>query len=83
MFVRTARSNGQVLIAVRDRGDGFVPGTEPRIFDPFFTTKSSGMGMGLAVAQSLVEHHGGAISASNDPSGGAVVTISLPAAGHS
>jgi len=82
VFVRTERANGQILIAVRDRGDGLMAGTEQRIFEPFFTTKPSGMGMGLAVAQSLIEHHGGVISASNDPSGGAVVTISIPAAGN-
>ncbi len=69
---------GNALIVVHDRGDGFTHGMEQRIFEPFVTTKPSGMGMGLAVARSLVDDHGGTIAAANHPAGGAVVTISIP-----
>jgi signal transduction histidine kinase/integral membrane sensor domain MASE1 len=72
--------NGSVQIVVRDRGAGLPAGGEDQIFEPFVTTKPAGMGMGLAVARSLVDDHGGRIWAANHPSGGAVVTISLPIA---
>ena len=71
---------GHALIVVHDRGAGFAAGMEHRIFEPFVTTKPSGMGMGLAVARSLVDDHGGTITATNHPAGGAVVTISIPGA---
>jgi C4-dicarboxylate-specific signal transduction histidine kinase len=80
IVVRTSREDGRVQIVVRDRGAGLVAGTEQRIFEPFFSTKESGMGMGLAVARSLLGHHHGTIAAANHPDGGAVVTIDLPAA---
>jgi C4-dicarboxylate-specific signal transduction histidine kinase len=80
IVVRTSRDEDRVRIAVRDRGAGLVAGTEQRIFEPFFSTKESGMGMGLAVARSLLGHHHGTIAAANHPDGGAVVTIDLPAA---
>ena len=77
--VRTTRERtGDVRIEVSDRGVGLPVNSEHRIFEPFFTMKPSGMGMGLAVARSLVEHNGGSIRAANRTGGGAVVTISLP-----
>jgi signal transduction histidine kinase/integral membrane sensor domain MASE1 len=77
--VRTTR-NGQdrALIIVHDSGEGLPAGMEHRIFEPFVSTKPSGMGMGLAVARSLVDDHGGSIRADNHPLGGAIVTISFP-----
>jgi signal transduction histidine kinase/integral membrane sensor domain MASE1 len=79
--VKTRRDgNGLVQIVVRDRGAGLPAGAEDQIFEPFVTTKPTGMGMGLAVARSLIDDHGGKIWAANHPSGGAVVTISFPIA---
>ena len=79
--VQTRRNgDGLVEIVVHDRGAGLPAGAEDQIFEPFVTTKPTGMGMGLAVARSLVDDHGGKIRAANHPSGGAVVTISLPIA---
>jgi signal transduction histidine kinase len=76
--VRTTRNgHGRALIIVHDSGVGLPPGMEHRIFEPFVSTKPSGMGMGLAVARSLVDDHGGSIRAENHPLGGAVVTVSL------
>jgi signal transduction histidine kinase len=57
---------------------GLPAGVADRIFDPFVTTKAEGMGMGLAVARSLIDSHGGSIRAADQPGGGAVVTISVP-----
>ncbi|HEX7778354.1 MAG TPA: ATP-binding protein, partial [Vicinamibacterales bacterium] len=79
--VQTSRdAEGSVQIVVHDRGGGLPDGAEDRIFEPFVTTKPTGMGMGLAVARSLVDDHGGRIRAANHPAGGAVLTISLPIA---
>jgi signal transduction histidine kinase/integral membrane sensor domain MASE1 len=70
--------DGLVHVTVRDRGAGLPPDVSDRIFEPFITTKADGMGMGLAVARSLIDSHGGSIHAANQPGGGAVVTISIP-----
>ncbi len=67
-------------LVIRDRGTGLPAGSEERIFEPFVTTKPTGMGMGLAVARSVVDNHGGSIRAANHPEGGAVFTISIPEA---
>ena len=71
---------GGVNLVIRDRGTGLPAGSEERIFEPFVTTKPTGMGMGLAVARSVVDNHGGSIRATNHPEGGAVFTISIPEA---
>ena len=70
---------GHVQIVVHDGGPGFIDGAEERIFDPFVSGKPDGMGMGLTVARSVVDQHGGTITAANHPAGGAVVTIAIPA----
>jgi two-component system, LuxR family, sensor kinase FixL len=69
----------QVLVAVQDSGPGIKPGTEDSIFEPFYTTKASGMGMGLSIARSILEAHGGDIRAANDSAGGATFEFFLPA----
>jgi signal transduction histidine kinase len=64
-------------LVVRDDGPGLAPGAEQQVFEPFFTTKLSGMGMGLAVAKSIVESHHGRIWA--EPSArGAEFHVTLP-----
>jgi two-component system sensor kinase FixL len=72
----TATPEG-ATITVRDNGPGFSPEVVDRLFEPFVTTKESGMGIGLRVCQSIVDAHGGTISAANaEP--GAVFVIQLP-----
>ena len=78
----TKNEPGQVQVMVRDNGPGFAEGTEHQVFDAFVSGKrdGTGMGMGLTVARSLIDLHGGSIVAANDPAGGAVVTMAFPVA---
>lgn len=72
--------DGAVLFTIRDNGPGIAEADLARIFDGFFTTKADGLGIGLALCQSIVAAHGGVITASNHPEGGAVFSVSLPPA---
>lgn len=67
-----------VAVSVTDNGPGFAPGTGPALFSSFFTTRPEGMGMGLAIARSVAERHGGTIAASSDGATGATFTVTLP-----
>jgi signal transduction histidine kinase len=81
IVVRTGRDGGRsVRVSISDRGPGVPPDKLPRIFDAFVTTKEHGLGLGLALARSIVEAHGGRIEAVNNPAGGATFSFVLPAA---
>ena len=77
--IRTMLSDPEtVCCSVEDSGPGIDPEHLPRLFDSFFTTKDSGMGIGLAICQSIVEAHGGSIHASNNSAlGGAHFSFGL------
>jgi len=77
---RRSADGRSIEVVFADSGPGIPEENLDRIFDPFFTTKSSGTGLGLAVAASLVEQHGGTISARNGAGRGAVFTIQWPLA---
>jgi C4-dicarboxylate-specific signal transduction histidine kinase len=68
-----------VEVAVHDSGPGLPADLLGKLFTPFVTTKSNGVGIGLAIARTIVEAHGGTIGARNSPVGGAVFTLTLPA----
>jgi signal transduction histidine kinase len=76
----TRQSDGEVKLAVADSGVGVPADRLSEIFEPFYTTKSegSGMGMGLAIARSIIEAHAGRMAAENNPGGGATVWCTLP-----
>jgi two-component system sensor kinase FixL len=79
VVVRTERPDAETArISVQDSGPGLSDDSKNRIFEPFFTTKPSGMGMGLAIARSIVEAHGGTILAANNPDRGATFAVALP-----
>jgi two-component system sensor kinase FixL len=67
---------GLVLIRVRDNGPGFDPELADAAGTPFATTKRDGMGLGLSLARSVVEAHGGSLSIESS-SGGATITFTL------
>jgi signal transduction histidine kinase len=66
------------VVEVRDTGAGIPPAQLQKIFIPFFTTKAKGHGVGLALAHRVVAQHGGALTATNSPGGGATFTVKLP-----
>jgi two-component system sensor kinase FixL len=70
--------DGAIGVAVRDYGSGISEAIRERLFEQFFTTKDEGLGMGLAIARSIAEAHGGTITAENANGGGARFHFRLP-----
>ena len=66
-----------VEVSVRDAGTGLPADMNGTLFAPFVTTKSGGLGIGLTIVRTIVEAHGGAIEAHNNPDGGATFTVTL------
>jgi two-component system NtrC family sensor kinase len=69
-----------IALEVSDEGSGISPEDLERIFDPFFTTKGSQQGLGLALCQHFVGHHGGSIEVRSEAGEGATFCVRLPAA---
>ncbi|MDF1615288.1 two-component system sensor histidine kinase NtrB [Desulfurivibrio dismutans] len=67
-----------VRIKVSDTGRGIAPEILPKITDPYFTTKPEGSGLGLALAQKIIDDHGGKMEITSRPGQGTTVTITLP-----
>jgi two-component system sensor kinase FixL len=71
---------GMMSLTVRDSGPGIPSANLERVFEGFFSTKEDGMGIGLAICQSIMAAHGGAIAAANHDDGGAVFRVTVPIA---
>jgi signal transduction histidine kinase len=67
-----------VIIEVEDSGRGIEPERLGSVFEPFVTTKPSGTGLGLAICSTIIERHGGRLTASSDGKNGALFQIVLP-----
>ncbi|HTW30123.1 MAG TPA: PAS domain S-box protein [Candidatus Sulfotelmatobacter sp.] len=81
--IRLGHGNGTVWASFHDDGSGIPAETLGSIFDPFYTTKrpGRGTGLGLSICKSVMKEHNGSVEAANAPDGGAVFTVTLPAAG--
>jgi signal transduction histidine kinase len=72
--------DGTVFLTVEDSGPGFDAKVADNLFHPFVTTKPKGMGMGLSICKSIVEKHGGELTATSGKPRGATLRIALPGA---
>ena len=75
VVIGTAARDDEIEIIVQDNGPGLPPEIQQHLFEPFFTTKSEGLGLGLAIVQSIVERHQGRIRAENREEGGAMFRV--------
>lgn len=81
LSIKTEQSNAShICLIVTDQGPGIPTNIMPNIFESFYTTKAEGMGMGLAIVQTIVDVHCGRIEVINEAKGGATFIITLPIA---
>ncbi len=76
--VETHRVGKEIKILVRDTGPGIPPAVLPNIFEPLYSTKSRGIGLGLSIARSIVEAHGGRIAVESKNGKGTSFIVRLP-----
>jgi C4-dicarboxylate-specific signal transduction histidine kinase len=74
-----AAASGGVRIAVTDHGHGVPHQLGDNIFHPFVTTKREGLGVGLAISRTIVQAYGGSLGYTDNPEGGSIFTVELPA----
>ena len=65
-------------VSVADNGSGLDAEVARRMFNPFYTTKESGLGIGLMIARSIAEAHGGSLWAEPAPGGGTIFHFTAP-----
>lgn len=80
----TSRMNAaeHIEVSIADAGIGIAPQELKNIFSPFQTTKARGLGLGLTISRSIINAHGGTISAENNSQGGATFVLTFPPAGR-
>lgn len=82
LTIRARTAGGDVELSVEDTGGGMSPAVLKRALEPFFTSgKDSGTGLGMAIAQQVIEAHGGKIEIASEPGGGTAVRLRIPVDG--
>jgi signal transduction histidine kinase len=79
--ITNTSGNKEVIVSIKDSGQGIDPSVMPRLFEKFATksNKGTGLGLGLFISKNIITHHGGKIWAENNPEGkGATFAFSLP-----
>jgi C4-dicarboxylate-specific signal transduction histidine kinase len=81
IVIRTFSREDKAILEIADNATGICADIKDRILEPLFTTKKigEGMGLGLSIAQSIVERFNGSIAAQNNVNGGATFTVQVPA----
>ena len=79
---RAAVDGSHVEAEFEDSGAGIAADVMGQLFEPFVTTKRDGLGMGLSICRSILDQHGGALRAANNPAGGATFSLTLPVRPH-
>ena len=78
LTIASTRTEGEVVLTIKDTGVGISPEIMPKLFKPLFTTKAKGMGFGLVVAKRLLEAQGGNLNINSEVDKGTVVVIRMP-----
>jgi len=76
--VREIREDACSVVSIHDSGPGIAEEDIDKVLEPFFTRKAAGTGLGLCVAQRIIELHGGELALANHPDGGLIATVHLP-----
>jgi two-component system sensor kinase FixL len=79
LIATTAGPGGMIAVSVADTGSGIAPEIASQLFQPFITSKPHGMGVGLSISRTIIEAHGGQISAEPNPEGGTIFRFTLRA----
>jgi two-component system sensor kinase FixL len=77
LIIKEMIDNDNVIVSVRDYGEGISESVKNTLFKPFITSKKEGSGIGLAISRSIIDDHQGKIWADNMPDGGAMFSFSL------
>ena len=78
LFIESLLENGNILIKIKDSGEGVSEEIKEKIFEPFFSTKKGGLGLGLPLAKKIIEEHNGRIEFLSQKEKGSEVKIYLP-----
>lgn len=81
LTIAVARRGEAALFSVADTGSGISPEIAQNLFQPFVTSKPNGMGVGLSICRTIIEAHGGRITAGPNEGGGTVFEFTIPIAG--
>jgi len=73
----TPAADGMIAVSIADTGAGISPDLQSKLFKPFVTTKQRGMGIGLSISRTIIESHGGVITAESGPHGGTTFRFTI------